>query len=209
MRALSHAPATGRLGGWSPDAQNAGALPRAASLPHERSPSMFQRLCRPLAFVLLVAAGAAHAQSVPSLQQRMGNAAFHQAGLDRLSPQELHALEQWLAAHPDALVPPPSDAGSATVAADRASGHAGVRAAKTRPARETIVSHIAGRFGGWQPGDVLALANGQRWRVVDDSSLDTGKALDAPAVAIKPGLVGGWLLKVEGYNATARVQPAN
>jgi hypothetical protein len=170
---------------------------------------MFQRPYRPLAFVLLATAGAAHAQSTPSLQQRMGGPTFHRAGLDKLDPQELHALEQWLAAHPDALAPPPSETRSAATAAERASGHPGVRAAKAGPSRETIASHVAGRFGGWQPGDVLTLANGQRWRVVDDSSLDTGKALDAPAVTVKPGLVGGWLLKVEGYNASARVQPAN
>lgn len=173
---------------------------------------MFQRLYRPLAFVLLSAAtvvGAAHAQSTPSLQQRMGGAAFHRAGLDKLDAQELHTLEQWLAAHPDALAPPPSETRSAAAAADRASAHPGARAAKTGASRESITSHVAGRFGGWQPGDVLVLANGQHWRVVDDSSLNTGKVLDAPTVTIKPGLVGGWLLKVEGYNTSARVQPAN
>ncbi|MDO1528107.1 hypothetical protein QMK61_04600 [Fulvimonas sp. R45] len=170
---------------------------------------MLQRLYRPLAFVLLAAAGAVHAQTMPSLQQSMDGATFHQAGLDKLSPQELQTLERWLAAHPGALLPPPSQARSATAAADRASGHAGFPPAKARPSREAIVSHVAGRFRGWQPGDVLTLANGQRWRVVDDSALDTGRALDAPAITIKPGLVGGWLLKVEGYNASARVQPAN
>jgi hypothetical protein len=170
---------------------------------------MFQRLCFPLALLLLVAAGAAHAQTASSLQQRMGSAAFHRTGLDKLDPQELHALEQWLAAHPDALAPPPSETRSAAAAAEQVSGHPGVHAAKPGSTRETITSHVAGQFGGWQSGDVLTLANGQRWRVVDDSSLDTGKALDAPAVTIKPGLIGGWLLKVEGYNASARVQPAN
>jgi hypothetical protein len=170
---------------------------------------MFQRLSRPLVFALLAAVGAAHAQSTPSLQQRMGDAAFHRAGLDKLDAQELHALEQWLAAHPDALAPPPSETRSAATAAERASGHSGVRAAKSGRSRETIASHVAGHFRGWHSGDVLTLANGQRWRVVDDSSLDTGKVLDAPAVTIKPGLVGGWLLKVEGYHASARVQPAN
>ncbi|MBN8922143.1 MAG: hypothetical protein BGP10_17305 [Rhodanobacter sp. 68-29] len=171
---------------------------------------MFQRLYRPLVFVLLAAvAAAAQAQSAPSLQQSMGSAAFRQAGLDKLSPQELHALEQWLSAHPDAMVPPPSQASSAAVAANRSSSHPDARAAKAEPARTVIASRVAGRFGGWQRGTVLTLENGQRWQVVDDSSLSPGKPLDAPAVTIKPGMVGGWLLKVEGYNASARVKPAN
>jgi hypothetical protein len=56
---------------------------------------------------------------------------------------------------------------------------------------------------------VLALANGQRWRVADDSALATGRPLDAPAVTVGPGLLGGWLPKAAGYNASARVEPAN
>lgn len=152
----------------------------------------------PLAFALALAlaSGAAHAQNAPGLQQRMGAAAFHQAGLDKLSPAELQALQQWLAAHagelsPVAVAPAPT-----------------ARAA-AEPARQAIVSHVEGRFIGWQPGSVLVLANGQHWRVVDDSALDTGRALQAPVVTVKPGLFGGWLLKVAGYNTAARVQPAN
>lgn len=172
-------------------------------------------LVRPLALaVLLVVAGttAVAAQQAPSLAARMGDAEFHRAGLGQLTPQQLQALESWLAEHGGELVRPRPLAAerSATVAADRAS-HRGVPpvAAKARPAREVIHSTLAGNFRGWQPGTVLVLANGQRWRVADDSVLDTGRPLTDPAVTIKPGLVGGWLLKVEGYNTSARVQPAN
>lgn len=160
-----------------------------------------------LAAALLAAAGAAHAQDAPTLQQRMGAAAFHRAGLDKLSPAELQALQQWLAAHADALAPAPSAAGSASAAAQRAMAQPAP--AKAGPARQAITSRIAGDFRGWRPGSVLVLANGQRWRVSDDSSLDTGKPLTAPAVTVKPGLVGGWLLKVAGYNTSARVQPVD
>ncbi|TAL74691.1 MAG: hypothetical protein EPN56_02225 [Rhodanobacter sp.] len=170
---------------------------------------------RPLALTALLvvsALAAGHAQEAPSLAARMGAAAFHRAGLDQLSPQQLKVLEGWLAAHDGELARqrPLAAEGSATVAAERASRRAApATASKPKLGRVAIRSTVAGAFRGWQPGAVLVLANGQRWRVADDSMLDTGKALDSPAVTIQPGLVGGWLLKVDGYNTAARVQPAN
>lgn len=163
--------------------------------------------------LLLTVAGAttAAAQEVPSLAARMGAAEFHRAGLDRLSPQQLQVLEHWLAAHDGELARqrPLAAEGSATVAAGRASRRDVPPADQAKPVREVIRSTVAGDFRGWRPGAVLVLANGQRWRVADDSALDTGRPLQSPAVTIKPGLVGGWLLKVDGYNTAARVQPAN
>lgn len=163
---------------------------------------------------LLAVVGTAvcQAQQAPSLAARMGAAEFHRAGLDQLNPQQLAALESWLAAHDGELARqrPLAAEASATVAADRASHRAVAPTPnKPKPAHEAIRSTVAGSFRGWRPGDVLVLANGQRWRVADDSALDTGKVIDAPAVTIKPGLMGSWLLKVDGYNTAARVQPAN
>lgn len=152
-------------------------------------------------------ASAGLAQQADPLRQRMGEAQFHAAGLDRLSPAELATLERWLAAHGGELVDvvPVSQLPSARAAAQAAERPAAPAAAR----QDTISSRIAGRFTGWHAGDVLTLANGQRWRVVDDSSLVTGRPLEAPAVTVKHGLFGGWLLKVEGYNTSARVAPAD
>lgn len=140
-----------------------------------------------------------HAQQANVLRQQMGATAYQRAGLDKLSASERQYLSAWLSDHAAELAAavPASAAPTATAATHAAPAHA------------TVESHIAGHFNGWQPGAVLVLANGQRWRVADDSSLNTGKTLDAPTVTIKPGLLGGWLLKVTGYNTSARVQPAN
>ena len=140
-----------------------------------------------------------HAQQANVLRQQMGATAYQRAGLDKLSDGERHYLAGWLSAHAAELAAavPASAASTATAATHAAPAHA------------TVESHVVGHFNGWQPGAVLVLANGQRWRVTDDSSLDTGKTLDAPAVTVKPGLLGGWLLEVKGYNSSARVQPAN
>ncbi|EIL97076.1 MULTISPECIES: hypothetical protein [Pseudomonadota] len=153
-----------------------------------------------LALSLLLAASLPlHAQQTNTLRQQMGATAYQRAGLDKLNAGERDYLATWLSTHASELAAavPASAAPTATAATHAAPAHA------------TVESHIAGHFNGWQPGAVLVLANGQRWRVADDSSLNTGRTLDAPAVTIKPGLLGGWLLKVKGYNTSARVQPAN
>lgn len=149
--------------------------------------------------LLLAACLPLHAQQTDLLRQQMGARAYQRAGLDKLSADQRHYLADWITAHASELAAPvPASAAHTASAATHAA-----------PAHATVQSHLVGSFKGWQPGAVLVLANGQRWRVVDDSSLTTGKTLDAPAVSVKPGLLGGWLLKVEGYNASARVTPAN
>jgi len=164
-------------------------------------------LSRPLSIALLTLAlaGVAAAQDGTSLQQHMGATEFHQSGLDKLSPQELAHLQHWLAQHAAQLAAavPASAASSAKVAARQPA------AASARADRDVVQSRIAGSFTGWQPGSVLQLANGQHWRVVDDSSLTVTHPQQTPAVTIRPGLIGGWNLKVEGYNTRARVEPAN
>lgn len=65
-------------------------------------------------------------------------------------------------------------------------------------------SHIAGRFGGWEGGQVIRLANGQAWRVVDNS-VDT-LDLNEPRVTVRRGLSGAVFLDIDGANRSPRVQ---
>jgi hypothetical protein len=172
---------------------------------------MSRKIPEGLAALFLAAlAAASHAQQA-SLRRQMGEAAFQQAGLQKLDPQELHALEAWLARHGEELarLVPVSQAASAGAIAGRASPFQAGPSSHGRRADDTVSSHVAGRFDGWGPGSVLRLENGQQWRVSDDSSLTVAHALDHPAVTVRPGLLGGWLLKVQGYHASARVEPAN
>lgn len=161
--------------------------------------------------LLSLATAGLHAQQAPTLQQRMGSDAFKQAGLDKLSPAELQSLQQWLSAHASelAISVPASEVSSAAAAAGSkpVQPRDGSGSGATR--NDTVISHLAGAFNGWKPGTVLTLQNGQKWRISDDSSLDIGRSIDNPAVTIKPGLISGWTLKVQGYNSSARVEPAN
>ena len=166
----------------------------------------------PTVFLLLLCMAPAHAQQAVSLQKQMGSTEFTRAGLDKLSPAELQHLQQWLSLHASQLAAavPASAETSATAAAAKAPGPFAHKAKTAKVKRnDTVSSRIAGEFNGWQHGTTLTLQNGQRWRVKDDSSLVVNKPLASPEVSVTPGFLGSWMLKVHGYNTSARVEPAN
>lgn len=157
-------------------------------------------------------AGVVHAQQAVTLEQHMGAAAFKQAGLDKLQPAELAYLQQWLDAHAaelSAAVPASSLRSAKAAVRKPPTPTAAMDGGSAAAADRVVSSAVAGRFQGWQHGSVLTLHNGQKWRVIDDSSLAPRKAVESPAVTVKPGAFGGWFLKVRGYNTSARVEPAN
>jgi len=83
-----------------------------------------------------------------------------------------------------------------------------VKAAKAeKPAEpEQIESSIAGDFDGWSGNATLKLANGQVWRITDNSQAVL-PLMHNPKVRIKRGLMGAaYFFQVEGQNSTARVR---
>lgn len=147
----------------------------------------------------LLFAGAAHAQGTSSLKQQMPPAVFHAAGLDTLTPAQLHTLEHWLRHHPlkaAAARPAPS---ADAMGADQLK----------KPDREPSSIHQVIKaprpFHGWHHGSVITLANGQQWKVVDDSSLYV-PGPKHPVAVIHHGFMGSYLLKLKGYNAVAHVR---
>jgi hypothetical protein len=148
-----------------------------------------------LVAALLLAAPAA-ATEFSTLEERMSAAEFRAAGLDKLTPEELAKLNEWLRSR--GLLSA-STAGAATTAGFRSNTFFG-----TGQSSGPIRSEIRGDFRGWQKGDKIRLENGQVWEVIDGT-------LGIPStplvkVTIEPGFMGSWLMKVEGYNATARVR---
>jgi len=67
-----------------------------------------------------------------------------------------------------------------------------------------IHSNVVGRFDGWSPGTVLTLANGQVWKVTDDTDAVL-PIMQNPKVEITRGLLGAYFLQVEGHTNSARV----
>lgn len=133
--------------------------------------------------VLVLATTLACASEFSSLEERMSQAQFHAAGLDKLSADELKALNAWLAAH------------SASTTAYVTSSGAPVFYPQ-QSARDVVESHIVGSFSGWHGQTVFTLDNGQKWKQAESGSYDCG-TFQNPKVTIKPMMMGSWLMYVE------------
>lgn len=160
------------------------------------------RCLRPLALVLLCSlAVAAHAQApyVP-IEQRLSGEQLRATGLDQLSAEQLRLLNSLL-----------GEEQATQIASARADASEQARRSAARGDREPIVSRIVGDFRGWSDGTRFLLGNGQTWRVIatPDFYVPKSKAVSGPAVAITPGLVGGWYMQVEGQPVRAKVQQVN
>ena len=138
--------------------------------------------------------GYALAQQFSTLEERMTYAEFKAAGLEKLTPEELAALNSWLAGKSSGAV-------AATPAVDNRGfeGRTGAGGA--------VVSTVAGPFKGWKgKGDRITLANGQVWEQVEPASLAGVRRTD-PAVKITPSRFGNtWFMKIDGYNTAAPVR---
>lgn len=147
-----------------------------------------------LALILLAAASAVGAQTQsPTLEERMTQAEFRAAGLDKLSPEELRQLNTWLQAH---------GGGSAARAGSASGGRAFYPDSSTR---EAVESRIAGTFNGWRGKTVFTLDNGQQWQQTESGTFNAGTFTN-PAVKIKPMMLGSWLMVVEGCGCSVRVE---
>lgn len=163
------------------------------------------RLCLLLTATLLLApAFAAQAQRVVEgdLQQQMSAAEFKAAGLDKLSADELAALNAWLQGKV-------REATTSAVEQAREEGRQEV-IVKNRGffdfgSREPIEAALAGEFNGFGKGRQYTLDNGQVWEQTDDARV-SGVRRQAPGVKITPGLMGVWYLQIDGVNTRAKVR---
>ncbi len=156
-----------------------------------------------LCLALAAAAAPALAQRTVSgdLQTQMSAEAFKAAGLDKLSPQELAALNDWLqgrvAEQTAVALEQAKEAGRQEVIVKN-------RGFFDFGSREPIESRLVGEFTGFGKGRSYVLENGQTWEQTEAASLSVRKP--APAVKIKPGVAGVWYLQIEGYNTMAKVR---
>jgi len=117
------------------------------------------------------------AETFSTLEERMTDEEFRAAGLDRLSAEELANLNAWLAR----------------------------RNVSTRPAPAggRVVSRATSDQDEIGVGTIVALENGQSWRITD-GNLSLSGGLAGRTVTVEPAMMGSWLLKVEGYNRALR-----
>lgn len=160
------------------------------------------------AAVLLSLASPALAQRLVEgdLQQQMSPAEFKAAGLDKLSPAELTALNGWLQGKVAAVA---ADTREQVREQAREEGRQEV-IVKNRGffdfgSNEPITSTLQGEFRGFGKARKFVLANGQEWEQSDDTVL-SGVRKTNPTVSISPGLLGVWYLRVDGVNTRAKVR---
>lgn len=147
------------------------------------------------------------------LQAQMTPQEFRAAGLDKLSPAELAALNAWLqgkVADASAQAAEQARRESAQALAQAKEQGRQEVIAKNRGffdfgSSEPIESTLSGRFDGFGKGKHYVLANGQEWEQTEAASLD-GVHLVDPKVSIRPGLMGVWYMRVDKYNTQAKVR---
>lgn len=135
-----------------------------------------------------------------TLEERMTVREFQEAGLEKLTAEELEALNRWIRERslaeyegpdPDTQVP----AGPGDTPQDTPQDTPRVR----------IDSQIIGEFTGWKGGDEFELANGMVWQQTEDDKFAV-PPMENPGVIIRPGAFGSWTLQVEGYNRRTKVE---
>jgi len=159
-----------------------------------------------LFFLLFTAALHGTAQenaAPPALQQAMSEAEFKAAGLDKLSPSELAALNAWLQRK---VVQETEVAVAAAKETTRKEVERENRGFFDFGTKEPIESAIAGEFKGFAQGRQYTLENGQVWEQIEPASL-AGVRKTNPAVSIKPSNFGNkWFMQIKGYNTAAPVR---
>ncbi|MYM22100.1 hypothetical protein GTP46_05505 [Duganella sp. FT135W] len=106
---------------------------------------------------------------------------------------------------PVAAVAAPAPAAVKPVAAPAATF--GLNATQMRKADEPnfIESTLIGHIDGWSAGTQFRLANGQIWRVADDSTGSINE-VDNPKVKITRNALGTLFLEIEGTTQAPRVR---
>lgn len=149
------------------------------------------------------------AQSNPafsSLEEQMTQREFEASGLDKLTDEELVALNRWIRSRSLATLDQPrADIGQVAGGPEGLPSTPGELPAIDRMAREPFETRIVGEFDGWTGNTVFELENGMVWRQ-DESGRRRFQPVQNPVVVIEPGLLGAWYLKVEGRKRRVRVE---
>jgi hypothetical protein len=125
---------------------------------------------------------------VLDVQKLMSVSEFRQAGLQKLSAEEIDALNAWLSRFAVKVY------GSASQTADNPT---------TAPASAVIETQIEGEFEGWSGDTIFKLANGQIWQ--QSSYAYTYHYAYRPKVLIyKAGAV--YQMKVDGVDGAIQVK---
>jgi len=153
---------------------------------------------------LWVPAAVTAQQGFASLEEQMSGQEFQAAGLEKLTPAELAALNEWIRSRSLATLDSPRHTPSGSVAGS-GGGDDYAPPDIDKMKREPIVTRINGTFSGWDGQTVFRLENGMIWAQADNDKFYI-QELRNPTVTIEPALFGAWKLSVEGYDEDCRVE---
>ncbi|MEE4638124.1 MAG: hypothetical protein V2J42_05245 [Wenzhouxiangella sp.] len=160
--------------------------------------------------LLLVLTLEARANEFSTLEERMTGREFRDAGLHKLTEEELESLNRWIQLRSLAAgeVPAWATRAAASSPATSPSGLAAAGDNRGLPGstdRTEISSRLMGTFSGWSGDDVFELENGMIWQQADGGRFSV-PPMENPEVRIMPGMFGSWQLQLEGYNTRIRVR---
>lgn len=157
------------------------------------------------------------------LRQAMGEERFLASGLDKLSSEELAVLSgavaDMLGRQEESVRQLVKEEVREEVRSEveeelqipKGDDRFGIESVKNRvqdifkrDTPEVIESRILGEFNGWGGKTRFRLENGQVWQ---QTQADTFVVrVKDPVVRIRRGTFGGYLLKIQGYNSSVRVE---
>ncbi len=145
------------------------------------------------------------AEGFSSLEEQMSGKEFTATGLDKLTAEELEALNNWIRRHSVATLDQPK-AGSYAVTGGAEVDDRGFKNKKdSEEDRSPITTRIKGSFTGWDGHTVFTLENGMIWEQADQEKFYT-KKVQNPEITISPGMFGTWRLSMVGHNSACRVK---
>ena len=157
-------------------------------------------------FCLLASLPPLAADGFSSLEEQMTGKEFSAAGLDKLTPAELDALNAWIRSHSlgtlaTVKTTPTESKPQSTVAGGDLRGLPSDDGEDDSPIRSGIV----GDFTGWDGQTIFKLENGMIW-VQDDRDKFYVRNIENPVAVIERGMFGTWHLHVEGYRDDCKVK---
>ena len=162
---------------------------------------------------LMIAISAYAAEGFSSLEEQMTGKEFMATGLNKLSQEELDALNEWIRSRSLGTLDAPQAATASATAAvatttpqsEVAGGDRRGLASDDSKDETPIRSKILGEFNGWDGQTIFKLENGMIW-VQDDRDKFYVKDMENPIAVIEPGMFNSWHLHVEGYKSECKVR---
>jgi len=144
------------------------------------------------------------AEGFASLEEQMSGKEFTAAGLNKLTTEELEALNNWIRRHSVATLDQPKD-GNYEVATVQGDERGFKSKKKSKQDRLPITSRVKGSFTGWDGHTLFALENGMIWEQSDKEKFYI-QEVQNPEITIQPGRFGTWRLSVDGHDSNCRVK---